>query len=168
MDALEGPSTPLVLPPERRRTVDFRRDVMPIIEAKCVPCHRGGESPPQLDGGRQLAAPGGAAASFHRDYETLLAADESGGESQYRYVHPGRARTSPLIWHLFGRNTSRPWDPAASPGEVKPIPPGKSEPLSPDERRTFVEWIDMGALWDGIPGPDALSAGEQHIEGEKQ
>jgi len=23
--------------------------------------------------------------------------------------------------------------------------------LTEDERRTFVEWIDMGALWDGIP-----------------
>jgi hypothetical protein len=162
MDAFQRPSTPLGLPPDRRRTVDFRRDVMPIIETKCVACHRRGESKPRLDGGRQLAAHTGAAAHFNRDYETLLATDVAGGEIKYRYVHPGEARTSPLIWHLFGHNTCRPWDKAASTGKVKPIPPGKSDPLSTDERRTFVEWIDMGALWDGIAGPDGPSAVKKH------
>ena len=32
------------------------------------------------------------------------------------------------------------------------MPPGK--PLSDDERRLFAEWIDLGAQWDNIPGPD--------------
>jgi hypothetical protein len=154
MSAFQGPSTPLDLPPDRRRTVDFRRDVMPIIEAKCVACHRQGESKPWLHGDRRLAASGGAAAYFNRVYETLLATAGPDGENKYRYVHPGQARTSPLIWHLYGHNTCRPWDREASTGKVKPIPPGKSEPLGTNERRTFVEWIDMGALWDGIPGPD--------------
>ena len=84
----------------------------------------------------------------------------SGGETTYRYVQPGQARTSPLIWHLFGYNTCRPWDKTASTGKVKPIPPGKSDPLTAHERRTFIEWIDLGALWDGVPGPDDLSVVE--------
>ena len=26
----------------------------------------------------------------------------------------------------------------------------------PEERFLFVEWIDIGAQWDNIPGPDSL------------
>ena len=26
------------------------------------------------------------------------------------------------------------------------------EVLSDDQKRTLVEWIDLGALWDGVPG----------------
>jgi hypothetical protein len=69
-------------------------------------------------------------------------------------VHPGRARTSPLIWHVFGRNTSRGWDGAAAAGPVKRIPAENSIPLSNGEKRTLVEWIDMGAMWGGIPGAE--------------
>jgi hypothetical protein len=73
-------------------------------------------------------------------------------------VHPGRARTSPLIWHLFGRNTSQPWDKSyKSDYPVKPMPPAGAPGLTESEKRTFVEWIDLGALWSGIPdeGPAA-------------
>ncbi len=159
MNALAGPSTPLTLPPARRRTVDFRRDVMPIIAAKCLPCHRQDGSPPRLDGGPPRRDGGerfvarNLADNFNQAYIALLATEGSGDASAYRYVHPGRARTSPLIWHLFGRNTSRPWDETAVSEKVKLIPPGESVPLTADERRTFVEWIDMGALWDGAGGP---------------
>jgi len=75
-----------------------------------------------------------------------------------------------ILWSkseaLLRHNTCRPWDKGASTGKSKPIPLGKSDPLSTDERRTFVEWIDMGALWDGIPGPDGQPAEERHIVGE--
>ena len=27
--------------------------------------------------------------------------------------------------------------------------------LTDQERRTFVEWIDLGAQWDNLPGQDA-------------
>ncbi len=36
------------------------------------------------------------------------------------------------------------------------MPPDSSQALTEDEKRTFIEWIDMGALWDGIPDPDEL------------
>jgi hypothetical protein len=62
-----------------------------------------------------------------------------------RYVQPGQARTSPLIWHIFGRNTSRPWDGAAVEKPFKPIPPGSLELLTSQERQAFVKWIDFGA-----------------------
>ena len=159
VDAMRRSPVSLCLPPERRRTVDFRRDVMPIVARKCAPCHRRGETPLYLDGDlTRVAGPGGNA-HFNRTYENLLVPDPATqGEPPFgRYVHPGRARTSPLVWHVFGRDTSRPWDPPGAQGPVKKMPPAGSEPLTEDQRRTIVEWIDMGALWDGIPGADNFS-----------
>ena len=163
VDAVRKPSIPLILPPERRRHVDFRRDVMPIIEAKCVSCHGSGRGL-RLDGGSELVGHGGHA-YFNRAYESLLAAPEPASRNRApfgRYVHAGRARTSPLVWHLLGSNTSRPWDlPAKSHSSVKLMPPEGGVALTEDERRAFVEWIDMGALWDGLPAEEAQPAHER-------
>jgi hypothetical protein len=41
---------------------------------------------------------------------------------------------------------------------VVKMPPDAAGALSDDEKRTFVEWIDTGALWDGIPGPERAAA----------
>lgn len=153
VEALERTSIELTLPPARRRTVDFRRDVMPIIQRKCVACHGADGAPPRLDGGLDRVDDGDRKVNFNRAYESLLAADDSSGNIGFsgKYVHPGKARTSPLVWHVFGRNTSRPWDGDAANRSIKTIPTGELEPLSDDERRTFVEWVDMGAMWSGIP-----------------
>ena len=144
--AVTVPSVSACPPPEERPSVDFCRDVMPIIAKKCMNCHGKGGSPPVLD----AASP----PSPDRVYETLLAPDETGAEALARgkYVDPGRARTSRLVWHLFGRNTSRPWDGAAAKGDAKPIPPDKGEPLTADERQIFVKWIDLGAPWQCVSG----------------
>ncbi|MHC4180929.1 MAG: HzsA-related protein, partial [Planctomycetota bacterium] len=169
-EAVQRPSISLCLPAGRRRTVDFRRDVMPIIEEKCVSCHGRGEAPPRLDGGLALIEYPGGKGYFNRAYESLLVLEESEDEGGYRgeYVHPGRARTSPLIWHIFGRNTSRAWDGAAAGEPIKLIPAEGSRPLSHDEKRTLVEWIDMGAMWDGIPGTDNLPGKAGRAEGERR
>jgi len=153
VDALQRPSIALTLPPARRRTVDFRRDLMPIIRQKCVACHEPDGASPRLDDGTDPADHGDGEAEFNRAYESLLAAGDSSDSIALfgKYVHPGRARTSPLVWHIFGRNTSRAWDGDAAKRPIKTIPPSDVEPLTDDERRTFVEWIDMGAMWDGIP-----------------
>ena len=106
----------------------------------------------------ELSPATGAAgeALFNRSYESLVAAQSQAGYG--KYVDPGQARTSPLIWRIFGRNTSRPWDETFSPQSTTKdqMPPAGSAALTADEKRTFVEWIDMGALWDGIPGPENL------------
>jgi hypothetical protein len=157
--ALERPSVTLTLPPEKRRTVDFRRDVMPILSAKCATagCHANPTVPPLLGEGPDSprAGPGGA----RRAYEALLAGfwvEDGPRPLSGPYVHPGRARTSPLVWHIFGVNTSRPWDARQDDVPRALMPPKGSEPLSAGEKRTLVEWIDLGALWDGIP-PDDVS-----------
>jgi hypothetical protein len=166
VDAVKRPSIPLTLLPERRRHVDFRRDVLPIVEAKCVSCHGPGETP-RLDGGSELVDHGGHA-YFSRAYESLLAAHEPTGKHGCvlgRYVHAGRARTSPLIWHLFGEDTSRPWDSHAKVSrQVKRMPPEGVSLLTKEEKRTFVEWIDTGALWD-VLARDGKRSGSQHSGG---
>jgi hypothetical protein len=152
VNAVKKPGVRLTLPPSRRRTVDFRRDIMPIIDSRCATCHGEGKQV-RLDGG--VDAPG-ASGVFNRAYETLVRglAPRYDGWIAGAYVHPGRARTSPLVWHLFGRNTARPWDGDAAMHEAKPIP--EDVELTAEERRLFVEWIDLGALWEGIPGAEAM------------
>ena len=137
VDAIARPANRLDSPPEQRRTIDFRHDILPLVKARCVSCH-GKASGVRLDDGLVATDASGAHA---RAYETLLAG---------HYVHPGRARTSPLVWHLFGRNKARPWDGTAATLPAKLI--AEHTEISDDERALFVEWIDLGALWDKVGG----------------
>jgi hypothetical protein len=148
IDAVLHPSVKLNLPVEKRRTVDFQRDVMPIISKKCVQCHSKADSAARL-----------TEDSPDQNYKNLLIEGQYAGHG--KYIHPGRARTSPLIWHILGRNTSRPWDDTSSQPKVTQMPPNNDQMLTPEERRTFAEWIDMGAPWDGVPRTDNLRGADQ-------
>ena len=110
--ALTRPSINLMLAPERRRTIDFKRDIEPVLKLKCetAACHAG-------KGVRFSAA----------------------------NVTPGRARTSPLVWAISGRNTSRLWDAAPRDAAQAKLPPTHSAILTPSEKRAIIEWIDLGA-----------------------
>jgi hypothetical protein len=139
VDALGRPAASFLLLPARRRSVDFRHEIAPIIRLRCAPCHGEGKAV-RLTG--------------EDCYETLG-----------RFVDPGRARTSRLIWHLFGRNTARPWDGASALQPARPMPSDSN--LTVDERRLFVEWVDLGALRDvesavGAPAgnPGSATTGE--------
>jgi hypothetical protein len=153
--AVTNPSIELNLPVEQRRTVDFKTDVMPIISKKCAQCH-----------GKAVSVPLLTEDSSNRNYMNLLIEAEQEGYG--KYIHPGRARTSPLIWYLFGRNTSRPWDDTFSRQKVSLMPPTESRALTADEKRTFIEWIDMGASWDGIPDMDNVKEHKQDSGGANQ
>lgn len=153
VSAVAVPSVPVALAPGQRPSVDFCRDLAPILARACAPCHAQGGSPPLLDTGTAPASgPGDAAA---RLYETLLATEAAvaSGGPRGKYVDPGRARTSPLVWHLLGRNTSRPWDGAAAERKAKPIPPDPAVPLGDADRQAFIQWIDTGAPWQAAPQP---------------
>ena len=159
VQALQRPAMQLNLPAAKRRTVDFQRDVMPIISRKCGSCHNGGSEGLDLGDSRSD--------TFNTAYHSLLTGlgepphhngRPDSAPLEGKYVQPGRARTSPLAWRLFGRNTSRPWDETYRPGQTLPTcPPPGAEQLTDGERLTFVEWIDLGAHWDGIPEVDDLS-----------
>ena len=148
VDALKKPGAKLTPPVAQRRTVDFRHDVMPIIERRCAStdCHGEPYIPPYMGSER--------VGHFNQAYVNLLEgvteAMAKGAGAVGRYVHAGSARRSRLIWRLFGRITTRPWDRHYQPDATMPLmPPGRA--LTEEEKRTFVEWIDLGALWDGIP-----------------
>ncbi len=125
--ALLHPAPKLTLPPERRRTIDFSSDVAPIVRAKCVECHQGT-----------------ADADLSGDARDVY-------QSLWKLVTPGRARTSRLIWAIYGRNTSRPWDGEAKSVAPEPMPPRGTQQLTDDEKRTIIEWIDLGAHFKGMP-----------------
>ena len=134
VDAVKKPAIQLTLPPEKRRTVDFRNTLSPIVQAKCsgTACHSEGGARPNLDL-QKLADHKGNGAFFSRAYESLL----SGRQGEKAYVVPGSARQSALIPYLTNDgNTPRPH-----------APPEKM--LSPIEQTQFIEWIDLGAQWDG-------------------
>jgi hypothetical protein len=67
------------------------------------------------------------------------------------YIEPGRARTSALVWQLFGHDTSKPWD--KQPGltkapDIVQMPLHTSNLLHDHELRMVVQWIDMGAQFE--------------------
>ncbi len=118
-DAVGKRGIQLTIAPEQRREVRFERDVQPILRAKCATsaCH------------------GGTAQTALR-YEELLAK---------KLVDPAAARLSPLEWAIHGRITTRSWDKASTDVAVQQMPPQGATPLSVEEKRTIVEWIDTGA-----------------------
>jgi hypothetical protein len=157
--ALRRPSNRLTLPPGARRSVAFRETVAPILKAHCATtdCHGGQAEPLHLD----LRADRPTAQELARTYTALLAPREVATNSPPvsapgKYVDPGRARTSFLIWQLFGRDTSRPWDrdPVGAPAgnrKVKQMPPpGKGDPLAEEEIGALVQWVDLGAQYEGV------------------
>jgi hypothetical protein len=116
VEAVTKPSIPLTPPPESRRTVDFSRDVAPIVSDKCADsgCH----------------ADRGIRRSGRQELAPYLART---------------ARTSPLVWHLVGHDTSRPWDETAAGSPSQAIPPECSASVAEQEKKTIIEWIDLGA-----------------------
>jgi hypothetical protein len=124
---------------------------MPILAAKCADCHSEWDSPIRLTKDLSPVSHEGRSGRFNLSYESLLQGAENGNG---RYVHSAGARASPLIWSLYGRNTSRPWDGSAGAGEaIAKMPPDGSPAMTDEEKLTLVEWVDLGALWDGIPAP---------------
>jgi len=171
VQALAKPAIPLVLPPDKRRTVDFRRDVMPILTAKCssTACHGNGAAAPTLDD--SVTSDSADSEAFNRAYRSLLTGvrssnGDTSGEGDY--VHPGRARTSPLVWGMYRESTARPWDDSRKDASPLSMPPACAEPLTNDEKRTIAEWIDLGALWTGLPpAPEATDAAETERGGTR-
>ncbi len=180
VQALTHPSVKLTLPPQRRRTIDFRRDIMPIIAGKCAGCHnksrQGRLAAPDallcLTSDAPPATAPGTNNFPNRAYANLLTPGDKSRQGrlaaagQGKYVHPGQARTSPLIWSIFGRNTSRPWDGDISQSAIiTKMPHGQAAALTEGEKRAFVEWIDLGAAWDSTSYPAPVIPEKEKVGG---
>jgi len=172
VQALTRPSAKLTLPPQRRRTVDFRHDIMPIVTNKCAGCHNKPDASLCLTPEAPADTASGTNSLPNRAYASLLTPGDKSRQGrlaapgQGKYVHPGQARTSPLIWSILGRNTSRPWDGDISQSPlIRKMPQGQAAPLTEGERRAFVEWIDLGAAWDSTSYPVPVIQEKEKVGG---
>lgn len=134
VEAARRPANELTAPPEARRLVAFREDVAPLLATNCLSCHsENGTASAAAFRLDALAEPATARDTF----DALMAGDTP-------LVTAGVARTSPLVWRLLGRDTSRPWD---GPGEPVAVPGDHIERLDAASRALLIEWIDTGAQW---------------------
>jgi len=135
--AIAKPPVNLVLPPDRRRTVDFRHQIAPLIAARCATagCHAAGGAEPML-GEPDLPD---SAASLRAVYTSLV--EQSTARGGGPYVVPGSARESALI-RLLRESASDSRQTVDTPHGV----------LGRREMILFVEWVDLGAAWDARPG----------------
>lgn len=165
---------------KERLALDFRRDIMPIIEAKCVSCHNETKRAGSLDlsGGMELvfhykgvnnwAYQPYNTAFFNRAYESLLAAGripepEYGSVRQFQqgaYVAPGFAARSPLIWRLTGVRYDG--KTLLEKGKVRTCPPAGSPQLTEAEKYRFIQWVDLGCQFSSIPGMGDLPGWQSH------
>jgi hypothetical protein len=120
----------------RQISVEFLRDIRPLLQSPCVGCHQGGNAPGNLNLAdtslvnglpgdyRRLAAD--AAAQF--GYRPVIANGSWRQTNASRYVRMFQSRRSLLIWKLFGArldgwsNADHPTE--SVPGNAATLPPG--------------------------------------------
>lgn len=134
------------------QTVSFRSDIQPILNSTCAvsDCHR----PPTPTAGLNMTADvfnedrdAVMADLFGPAYANLLARQENkpfsvGG----RRVHPGDARSSPMLWMLYGRALAPQYKPAPFERPLVSAHPG---PMLPESKLDLIrKWIDLGAPYD--------------------
>jgi dipeptidyl aminopeptidase/acylaminoacyl peptidase len=137
VDAIRKPPVELIPAIENRRTVDYRNQIAPIIRTKCATsqCHISGGILPNLENKRSQS-------NDFAVYKTLMKPIKS--RPQEKYVVPGYAKRSPLVWHLFGERLEDRI--SYNVTDILAMPP--EYPLTDEEKMLFIEWIDLGAHWD--------------------
>jgi hypothetical protein len=156
--------------------VEYHRDIKPILQRSCVACHSGKRKEPAgklvLDDDKLVEGPHwdlGNAGKVPATYNTL--AGNYIGVT--RYVRGFQSRRSLLIWKIFGRRLDGlPKEPQKGKeaehkrilaagdftGSIMPPPKaiqeGKVAPLTEEDRRTLVRWIDLGCPVDKELNPN--------------
>ena len=152
------------------KDVEYHRDVKPILARSCVACHSHKLDKPAgklaLDDDHLVPGPRwdlGNTAPLPATYNTL--AGHYLGST--RYVWGFQSRRSLLIWKVFGRRLdgfpTRPLKDREAlhrrilargdfKGSIMPPPEavnaGKVKPLTDEDRRTLIRWIDLGCPID--------------------
>lgn len=129
--------------PIARVSVDYRRDVQPLLDRRCVSCH-GGEGLPAAN----LDLRGLPDGPWTRSYQSLHRLEDpaSGDHARKRYINEREALASesPLLELLTGRPLS-----AGSELLTPGVPHPEDDPLTADELLTLTRWIDLGATFIG-------------------
>jgi mono/diheme cytochrome c family protein len=124
-------------------SIDFRRDVQPILNRHCVSCHN--DSGPESAGLDLRDIPTG---HFTVAYESLhvLQDPQSGNHANKRFVNEreGLAIESYLIEKLVGRELD-----AAQELDSVGRPHPSEHGLGESELLTLIRWIDLGATFLG-------------------
>jgi len=148
--------------------VEYHRDIKPILQRSCVACHGGKAEEPA--GGLVLddesRQPG---QNLPGTYRALVHPKDT---KSMRYTWPFQSRNRYLTWRIFGRRTDGfpekiapgtesdhaghlargglPFSP--SKGSIMPpadaVKSGKVAPLTDEDRRMIVRWIDLGCPID--------------------
>jgi hypothetical protein len=159
-------------------SVEFLRDIRPILQARCVSCHQGSNPPGNLNLA-DTAISNGVPGDYRRladdrsaqfGYPPVISNGSWRQTNASRYIRMFQSRRSLLIWKLFGQRLDG-WSNADHPTESVPgnaatlpagadrneadldfsgsiMPPPPAMPLSEEEKLTFVRWIDLGAPID--------------------
>jgi len=124
--------------------VEFNRDIVPILNQRCVSCHTVGQT-----AGAKLVLDNDPWAKI------MQAGDYSANEVQVsRYIRMPQARQSLLVWatwgkRLDGRTNAQRSDDIDFLGH--PTIPG----ITDEEKRTVARWVDMGSPID-FPSTDGM------------
>ncbi|MCK6545720.1 hypothetical protein L6R52_07620 [Myxococcota bacterium] len=120
-------------------TVDFRRDVQPILDRRCVSCHSGPTAPAPDLRGESLGPYTVAYVALH-----TLETPGSGNFADKRWVDERQAlaSSSHLVEKLIGRELHSPRR-LTTPGVAH------ATDLEPAELLTLTRWIDLGATFLG-------------------
>jgi hypothetical protein len=159
-------------------SVEFLRDIRPLLQSRCVSCHQGVAPAGNLDLAdisisnhlpgdyRRLAADSDA----QYGYAPVISNGIWRQTNASRYVRQFQSRRSLLIWKLYGQRLDG-WNNADHPTESEPgnpatlpvgasaneadldytgsiMPPPPVTALTEDEKLLFVRWIDLGAPID--------------------
>jgi len=109
----------LVFIPAKGETIDYARDVLPILSGNCFDCHGPDEAAREAD--RRLDTPEGA----YADLEGIVA------------VVPGDPDASELIYMINSEHS-----------EERMPPPDSKKELSAEEKNTLFQWIKEGGKYD--------------------
>ncbi len=133
------PLPPVEVGDATRLEVDFERDVLPVLVARCAGCHQGPDAP------AGLSLTDTPTTWFVDAYESLLAPGE-GSRNGGAWVDAvdGTAAGSHLAEVLLGRELDAPAS-LEQPGAPHPAD------LPEEERRLLLRWMDLGATWRGAP-----------------
>ena len=124
--------------------VEFNRDIIPILNNRCVSCHQAGQS------GQKLI--------LNDDPWSVISESDdwgiSGSFQISRYIRTPQARQSLLVWvawgdRLDGRTNDTRADDIDYPAH--PIIPG----ITDEEKRTIARWVDLGSPID-FPQTDGV------------
>jgi hypothetical protein len=147
-------------------SVEWFRDVVPILEARCAGCH-GGASPaaglPLARSAPRIDRDGVAwPAGYFRlvlDAEAEFSAPPPNGEARWytpqltRYLRAFQSRQSLLLWKVWGerldgrRNEDRSDDLDFVPSSAHPAGTGVAG-MTGEQKLTLARWVDLGAPID--------------------